>query len=272
MDKYLESNRALWDEWTDVHKDSEYYDLPGFKAGRFLALDQLERKAVGDVRGKSLLHLMCHFGMSTLSWAKLGATVTGVDFSEKAITLARSLSKELDIPATFVQANIYDLPEVLDAKEGFDIVFTSYGVLTWLPDMAGWGKVIAHFLKPGGLFCVINMHPFTHIFDDEAEDMLRVRYPYFHTPEPMKFEVTGSYGSPETYQKKNIEYSWQHSLSDIINALVDAGLRIEHVKEYPYAVWTMFRPSLVEKRDDGFLQLKEEVGNIPLTLEIKATK
>ncbi|MBN1283855.1 MAG: class I SAM-dependent methyltransferase [Anaerolineae bacterium] len=270
MDKYFASNQELWDEWTGIHEKSEFYDLPGFKAGR-LALDALERAEVGDVNGKTLLHLQCHFGMSTLSWARLGAIVTGVDFSEKAITLARSIGEELGIPATFVQANIYDLPAVLDAKEAFDIVFTSYGVLYWLPDMPAWAKVVAHFLKPGGVFHVIDSHPFAHVFDDEAQDMLRVRYPYFHAPEPMEWEVVGTYASPESYTEKNIEYGWQHSLGDIVNALTDAGLRIEHLKEYPYASWSMYS-ALTERRDDGFWWLKEGMGNIPMTYAIRATK
>ncbi|MCZ7544594.1 MAG: class I SAM-dependent methyltransferase [Anaerolineae bacterium] len=156
---YMESNRALWDEWTGIHAKSAFYDLEGFKAGR-LSLDRVAREGLGDVTGKRLLHLQCHFGMDTLSWARLGAEVTGVDFSEKAIALARALSAELSIPARFVCANIYDLPAALDGA--FDIVFTSGGVLYWLPDLVRWAEIVAHYLRPGGTFFLADSHPLRH--------------------------------------------------------------------------------------------------------------
>jgi SAM-dependent methyltransferase len=146
MDPYLKSNRDLWDAWTELHERSELYDVEGFKQGKF-RLNPFEKQEVGDVRGKTLLHLQCHFGLDTLSWVNLGAIVTGADFSEKAIALARRLSEETGIPATFVCSNIYDLPEALEGQ--YDIVFTSHGVLGWLPDIDAWAKVVAHFLKPG---------------------------------------------------------------------------------------------------------------------------
>ena len=137
MDEYLQANRALWDQWTVEHKPSPFYDLAGFRAGRD-RLRSIELSEVGDVTGKTLLHLQCHFGMDTLAWARRGAIVTGVDFSEQSIALARSLSQELQIPARFYCADIYRLPDVLDDQ--FDIVFTSYGVLALAAMTCGsWG-------------------------------------------------------------------------------------------------------------------------------------
>src|SRR3954464_11903705 len=154
-DEYIQSNRKLWNDWTGIHAQSEFYDVESFKEGKF-RLHPIEKEELGDVRGKTLLHLQCHFGLDTLSWANLGAIVTGADFSDKAIDLARELSRETGLPATFICSNIYDLPAALEGQ--FDIVFTSHGVLGWLPDMPNWGKVVAHFLKPGGTFYVAEVH------------------------------------------------------------------------------------------------------------------
>src|SRR5665213_3830419 len=150
MDRHVETNRALWDELVGVHvRAPNSYDLDSFRNGRE-TLKPIELEEVGDVRGKRLLHLQCHFGMDTISWARRGARVVGADFSPEAIALARQLSEELSVGADFVCSNIYDLPQHLEGE--FDIVFTSYGVLCWLPDLTDWGKVVDHFLAPGGFF------------------------------------------------------------------------------------------------------------------------
>ena len=156
MDKQLQVNRRNWNERTPVHAASDFYDVEGFKAGR-ITLRDLERREVGEVSGKTLLHLQCHFGLDTMSWARLGAKPTGVDFSDAAIDLARSLNDELGLGVRFIHSNIYDLPGVLD--EQFDIVFTSYGVLCWLPDLDDWARVASNHLKPGGVFYIAEFHP-----------------------------------------------------------------------------------------------------------------
>lgn len=237
MDEYMTSNRRLWDDWTAIHEKSKFYDVEGFRNGRS-SLKSIELEELGDVSGKTLLHLQCHFGIDTMSWARLGAEVTGVDFSEQAIELACSLSEETGIPARFVRSNIYDLPDVL--SDEFDIVFTSYGVLSWLPDLRRWAKVISHFLKPGGVFYIVEAHPLAYVFDDENEVGLRVRYPYFHGPEPLRFETHGSYAVPDA-DHHSVEYSWDHSLGEILNSLVAAGLRVEHLHEFPYCAWKIYR-------------------------------
>jgi len=161
MDEYLAANRALWDEWTAIHETSSFYDLEAFKAGGSRLRDY-EVDEVGDVTGKSLLHLQCHFGIDTLSWARLGARVTGADFSDRAIELGRSLAAELRLDATFVRSDLYDLPSVLDGQ--FDVVYTSRGVLGWLPDLGRWAGVVAHFLRPGGVFYMTEIHPVAQAF------------------------------------------------------------------------------------------------------------
>lgn len=265
MDEFLKSNQAMWNVWTRVHVKSKFYDVEGFKAGQ-LRLDKIERE-MGDVRGKSLLHLQCHFGLSTLSWARLGARVTGADFSDEAIREARVLAQSVGLDANFVCANIYDLPNALDGQ--FDFVFTSHGVLGWLPDLPAWGRVIAHFLKPGGTFYIVEGHPTAFIFDDENPEDLRVRYPYFHTDSPGSAEVNGTYAD-RSVDIHHTEYFWYFSVSDIINALINAGLQIIELREYDFNSWQTF--PFMEKDADGWWRLPEKFPKLPLMFSLKAIK
>ncbi len=188
MDEKLQQNLALWNEWTDINARSKMYRLDAFKQGENV-LDPIVLGEMGDVTGKSLLHLQCHFGLDTLSWARLGARVTGVDFSPRAIDLARDLSRELSIPARFICCDIYDLPAQLN--EQFDIVFASYGVLTWLPDLSRWMQIAAQSVRPGGFFYLLDGHPVTWIFDEKSTNW-NPRYPYFQQ-DAMVCEEEGSY-------------------------------------------------------------------------------
>jgi len=267
MDEYRRTNVALWNNWTALHAHSAYYDVEGFKAGKS-TLTPIELDEIGDVSGKSLLHLQCHFGLDTLSWARRGAHVTGVDFSDRAIELARSLAAELGIAARFVHSDIYDLPAKL--RGGFDLVYTSYGVLYWLPDLRRWAEVIAHFLKPGGVFYIVEHHPFAAVFDSTDITQLQVAYPYFHGPEPEQVESYGSYAaSSDRFQ--GMQYGWDHTLSEVVNAVLATGLRLDHLHEFPHSDF----PSLpnMERGDDGCWRLPGKFGNsIPLLFSLKATK
>jgi SAM-dependent methyltransferase len=210
MNEYMAANRALWDEWTGIHQRSEFYDVEGWKAGR-RPLPDFVVDEVGDVTGRSLLHLQCHFGMDTLSWARRGARVTGVDFSERAIELASSLAAETGLEARFVQADVLELDKVLDGE--FEIVFTSFGVLGWLPDLRRWAGIVARFLRPGGAFYLAEFHPFSQVMDDEdAAAAPSLRYPYFPSPEPLAFPTRGSYADPDAEVSQPVEYGWVHSM------------------------------------------------------------
>ncbi len=261
MNDYLDTNRALWDGWTKLHASSAFYDVDGFKAGAS-TLKPVERNELGEVTGKTLLHLQCHFGLDTLSWAREGAVVTGVDFSEEAIARARSLSAELDLPATFLCSNLYDLPEVLDAT--FDIVFTSYGVLPWLPDLDRWAQIVARYLKPGGTFYLVEFHPFVSMLDDAGE---RIAYPYFLGDEPLAFEEAGSYAEPEA-DFTHTAYEWPHSLGEIVTALLKAGLRLDFLHEFPYSTHP-FPWYLDEEQPDRYVW-KDRAITVPLMFSIKA--
>jgi SAM-dependent methyltransferase len=266
MEEYIEVNRALWDAWTPFHVRSAHYDVEGFKAGAS-RLTPLEIDEVGDVTGKSLLHLQCHFGLDTLSWARRGAKVTGADFSEEAISQARSLSAELGIEARFVCANLYDLPELLTGP--FDIVFTSYGTIQWLPDLGRWAEVIAHFLRPGGTFYIAEFHPFRALLEEAEDGEVKFRYPYFHTREPLALESQGSYADPSAPVRLP-EYSWCHSLSDVVNAVIGAGLTLTFLHEFPYCHTHSL--SCMEQGEDGWWRLPGPNAALPFMFSLKATR
>ena len=217
----------------NIHANSDEYDLEGFIAGKN-SLHKTELDKLGDVKDKSLLHLQCHFGLDTISWARLGAKVTGVDFSETAIELAREISKRVGVEANFVCSNIYDLVEAHNGS--YDIVYTSYGVLCWLNDIDEWARIIAHYLKPGGVFLLVESHPFMWVFDDESEELIQ-KYSYWHSKQPLSWEEDGTYADETAKVVNKKSYEWQHTFSDVLNGLIKAGLVIEDVCEYPELVW-----------------------------------
>ncbi len=269
MDDHMKFNLDHWNELVSIHEKSAFYDVSGFKAGRITVAD-LEREEVGDVTGKSLLHLQCHFGMDTLSWARLGAKVTGVDFSDKAIELAQSLARELGIDGHFVCSNIYDLPNDSLIRDKFDIVYTALGVLGWLPDLKHWARVIRHYLKPGGTFYILEAHPFMFTLDENSTD-LKLIYPYFSS-EALKFEAEHSYADPNTPLINKTEYGWNHSFAEILNPLISEGLTIEFLHEFPFCGWDYF--TNMEKGEDGWRRLKDESKRnlVPLMFSLKAIK
>lgn len=229
MDEYLRANLAHWDELARIHPGVEAYGLAAFKAGKS-KLNALDHAEVGDVRGKSLLHLQCHFGLDTLSWAREGAEVTGADFSGEAIAAARAIAAECGLPARFVQSTIYGLPEHLDGQ--FDVIYTGRGALCWLPDLRRWGEVVAHFLRPGGVFYVQDTHPYLFMYDERSGDTEpRLLYSYFHRAEPDRFDAPASYADPNAKLENTAEYIWTHPLGEIVATLADNGLRIEFLHE-----------------------------------------
>lgn len=267
MDEYTRANRRRWDALAEVHPHAPFYDVAGFRAGG-LSLRPLEREEVGSVEGKTLLHLQCHFGLDTLSWARLGARVTGVDFSERAIARAEALRDEAGLEATFLCADVYDLPDLLGGT--FDVVFTSYGVLCWLPDVPRWARVVARYVRPGGFFYLAEDHPFAQVFDNEPDTRdLRVAYPYFPREEPLRFEAGGSYAdvAPEGGLPS---YEWPHGLGEVVTALREAGLRLAFLHESPSCSWQRF-PFLVQD-DEGWWRLPPGWVEVPLTLSLKATR
>lgn len=234
-EQYFEANRRHWDDVVPVHVQSRGYDLEGFLRGE-KSVYPLEQNEVGDVRGKSLLHLQCHFGLDTLSWARLGARVTGLDFSEPAIEQARAIAEQVGISdARFVQANVYDAAEVL--SEQFDVVYTGIGAICWLPDIGAWAKVVARLLAPGGFVYLYDGHPVLFSLDDEREDWeLVLRFAYFETEQPQAWENESTYVDGPPLSKRTT-YEWNHSLGEIVSALIDAGLRLDFLHEHREMPW-----------------------------------
>ena len=271
VDEALNKNRELWDAWTAIHLRSEFYDVASFRNGeRPIRLADYEREEVGSVEGRTLLHLQCHFGLDTLSWARLGATVTGVDFSPAATAAARELAADIGVDATFVTSDVYGLPDVL--HERFDIVYTSSGVLGWLPDIARWAQVAAHFVRPGGFLYLNEIHPVAQVFENEGVEPgeLRLAYPYWSHAEPLRFDVKGSYADRDASTDGLVEYGWDHSMGEIVTALADAGLRLEFLHEFDFVRWRV--DFLVEGEDGRWRLPAGSKGGLPLSFSLKATK
>ena len=259
---YFDANKQLWNQRTAVHKDSSFYNLAGFKAGENV-LTPIELNELGDVKGKTMLHLQCHFGMDSLNWARLGAVVTGVDLSDEAIKEAKQLNNDLGMNATFICCNVYDLKEHLNEK--FDIVFTSYGTIGWLPDLNKWAEIISCYLKPGGIFYMADFHPVLWMFDDE---FTHFQYSY----ENSEVIITESEG---TYTDRDAdiigkEYGWNHSISEILNALITNGLQIGHFNEFMYSPYACFRNTV--EFEKGKWHIKGLEGKIPMVYSLKAVK
>jgi SAM-dependent methyltransferase len=231
--KYFEINKDAWNKRTMVNKASAFYDVESFKAGRS-SLNPLEKKSLGSVKGKSLLHLQCHFGMDTLSWAREGAIVTGIDLSDESISTAKQLSKELNIPAEFICCNVYDTLNHI--QKLYDIVFTSYGVIGWLPDLDQWAHIISNALKPGGIFFLAEFHPVLWMFDDNFQ---YIKYPYHN--EAVIVETQTSTYADRHAKIEYEEYSWNHSLSEVMTSLIKYGLNIQQFEEFNYSYYKLFQ-------------------------------
>ncbi|MHA1155260.1 MAG: class I SAM-dependent methyltransferase [Candidatus Heimdallarchaeota archaeon] len=266
-EEYFKINKKRWNERVEINAQSKFYDLEGFIKGKSSLLP-IEVRELGDVKGKSLLHLQCHFGMDTLSWARKGAKVTGVDYTFEAIKLAKELSEELKIPADFIETNIYDLPKKLDKK--FDIVFTSYGVLCWLHDLQKWAEIVTHFLKPGGTFYIVESHPFGLIIDEKYPKRFQTGYPYFNEGKAIRFEDESDPLSPEKKLENSFSYSWLHPLGSILNSLITAGIDIEFIHEFPFGFFPL-HPDM-KRGEDGYFYFQNDLFNVPIIFSLKGKK
>lgn len=231
-ENYLEINKKLWNDRTEVHVGSEFYNMEGFLKGQ-TSLKKPELDLLGDLKGKSVLHLQCHFGQDTISLARMGADATGIDLSDKAIEQAIQINAVCNTHARFICSDVYSLPQHLN--EQFDVVFTSYGTIGWLPDMDKWASIIHTFLKPGGRFIFVEFHPAVWMFDDH---FTHIQYSYFNT-ETILIDNEGSYAD-KTASQNNPSVSWNHPLDEVIGALLKQGLVLKNFKEYDHSVYNCF--------------------------------
>jgi len=262
LNHYFETNRKTWNQKVKAHVKGDLYKLEEFKKG-VSSLMPYETKALGNVDGKSLLHLQCHFGQDTLSWSRLGAQCVGVDISDEGIKLAKKLNKELELHTRFICCNVLETSKHLE--DTFDIVFTSYGVIGWLPDLKPWGKMIAERLKKGGVFYMVEFHPLVWMFDYLRGKPI-LKYGYMQD-EVIYEEYEGTYANSNSKMISK-EYGWNHGLSEVVNALIEAGLQIEYLNEYDESPYNVL-PDLIETKF-GMYVTKDKL--YPLIFEIKAVK
>jgi SAM-dependent methyltransferase len=261
MEDYLAINRANWDDRVPIHVASDFYDVAAFKSGS-CTIRPFELLEVGDVTGRDLVHLQCHFGLDTLSWARRGARATGLDLSEAAVAQAGRLAEETGVAARFVAADVYDAPEALG--ETYDIVYSGIGALVWLPDLTRWARTVARLLRPGGFLYLAELHPFADILDEETGTT--VTNDYFHRgPQVWKFPY--SYAGDEILEH-DTSVQFQHGLGEVISAVAQAGLRIEFVHEHDHTLFARFG-TLVQ--DGPGYRLPEGSPRVPLMYSLRAS-
>ncbi|MES2619059.1 MAG: class I SAM-dependent methyltransferase [Bacteroidota bacterium] len=230
---YIAINRQSWNNRVASHLTSDFYDVEGFIKGK-TSLNSIELDLLGDIKGKSILHLQCHFGQDTISLERMGAIVTGVDLSDKAIESANELAEKTGSKAQFICCDIYDLPLHLETK--FDIVFTTYGTIGWLPDLDRWAGLIARYLKPGGQLVFVEFHPVVWMFDNHFEKII---YNYFKASAIIETE-TGTYADRDAPIQVD-SVTWNHSISEVVNSLIKYGLNITTLNEYDYSPYNCFK-------------------------------
>ena len=269
MDAFIEANLRNWESRVPIHtRDSGgFYDVAGFLAGAD-KLGPIEGEEIGDVAGFDLLHLQCHFGIDTLSLARRGARVTGLDFSPSAIAQARTFAAQTGLAASFMEGSVYDAASLTPGP--FDRVFTTWGTIGWLPELKPWALAIAAVLKPGGRFYFCDGHPQLDMLD-EKDGKIVLGYPWRNTAaEPCRSEWPVTYtGDPDPLSAP-LQYSWAHPVSDILTALMEAGLRLVFIREHEAVPWRPL-PSFV-KGEDGLWRLPAGAHAMPLALSLMAEK
>ncbi|MFB9052370.1 class I SAM-dependent methyltransferase [Formosa undariae] len=259
---YKAINKATWNVKTEAHLISDFYDVEGFLNGKS-SLNSIEMDLLGDVKGKKILHLQCHFGQDSLSLARLGAHVTAVDLSDVAIKNAKQLANKLELDTTFICCDVYDLPNHLD--DTFDIIYTSYGTIGWLPDLDQWAQLISKFLKPKGEFVFVEFHPVVWVFDDDFDKII---YRYFKSDAIIETE-TGTYADREANMTQQ-SITWNHSLSEVITSLLQNNLELKAFQEFDYSPYDCFSHT-VEVQPKQF-RIKHLEDKLPMVYALKAIK
>lgn len=262
MKDYKEVNRHSWNTKTVYHLNSDFYDVNGFLNGK-TSLNSIELKLLGNIEGKSILHLQCHFGQDSISLARMGAHVTGVDLSDVAIGQAIELADKAGEKVSFICCDIYDLPSHLDQQ--FDIVFTSYGVVGWLPDLSKWANVVDRFLKPAGEFIMVEFHPVVWMFNNNFD---KIEYSYFIGDAIIETEA-GTYADKDApIELQSI--TWNHSLSEVLNSLLSKNLQITSFDEYDYSPYNCFNKTI--ESEAGRFKIEHLTSKLPMVYSITAVK
>lgn len=271
--EWRQTNRANWDERVPIHLNApDVYNQDALRAGT-KRLDELCLDVLGPVPGARILHLQCHFGMDTLVLAQGGARLVGVDFSAPAIAAAERLADDLGLSdrARFVVSDVYEAAAALPEPASFDRVFISWGALCWLPDLAAWARVVAHFLKPGGWLALVDAHPMAYVFDSRMatpDGMPGWFMPYLGRV-PMIEDRTEDYADSAARLSNTRTHEWLHPVADLITGLIDAGLRIDVFREHNHVAWPLF-DTLVPAVGGGFRW--PDRPWLPLSFSMRASK
>ncbi|MEP7201953.1 MAG: class I SAM-dependent methyltransferase [Ilumatobacteraceae bacterium] len=272
MAKYLDDNRASWDDRAQAHAASPDYAFERFAADpHFLSeVVRFDRPLLGDTNGLRGVHLQCHIGTDTISLARLGAVMTGLDFSGASVVEARRLSALSGTPVDFVESNVYDALDVLRRQE-FDLVYTGVGALCWLPDIRGWADVVAGLLCPGGRLFIREGHPMMWALDEARTEQLVIDYPYFERSEPLTDEDPGTYVKTDAQFTQNITHSWNHGLGEVVTALLEAGMRLTGLVEHDSVPWEAL-PGHMEKGELGEWSLADRPWRLACSYTLQAVK
>ena len=267
MSTFSETNLKNWEGRVPVHLRS--YPLGKFKAG-WDPLFPIEAKEIGDIAGLDVLHLQCHIGMDSLGLVRRGANVTGLDFSPSAVKAARALSAETGLAATFVEGDIYDTPKLI--KQKFDLVYTTWGTITWLPDVQKWAEVVAAMLKPGGRLYFADGHPTMLLMEEDGGKLVH-QYPW-HTgvDSPMHFEEEITYTGEPLPPESSASYDWAHPLSSIIGGLLEAGMTLDFLHEHETVAWRYAELMIADPHEPRMFRLPPNLPQLPLSVSLGATK
>jgi SAM-dependent methyltransferase len=263
-DDWVETNRRWWDERVPIHQSGDFYALDAFRAEPD-RLRPYEADELGPVDGLDLLHLQCHIGLDTLSWAHRGARVVGYDFSEPAVEVGRALARELGLDAEFVAGDVYEAVERLDGRT-FDVVYTGIGALSWLPDLDAWGEVVADLLRPGGVAYVVEIHPLLWVLDDDEP---RVRWDYF-SPH-VSDDASGTYADRAAPTTNNRVFERNPGIGPVVSSLLAQGLSVELLHEHDVGVEQVW-PFMVPGEAEGLWRIPPDQPNLPLTWSLLMRK
>jgi SAM-dependent methyltransferase len=273
VEDYAELNRASWDERAPAHAASRDYAVDQFASdpGHLSEVVRFDLPLLGDIGGRRGVHLQCHIGTDTVSLARLGADMTGLDFSPASLAQARRIARLAGADVRFVEAEVYDAPGAL-GPEPFDLVYTGIGALCWLPDIARWARVVAGLLRPGGRLFIREGHPVLWALDDPRPDgLLAMEYPYFEREEAMVFDEGGTYVDTDAVFTHNRTHEWNHGLGEIVTALMAAGMDLTGLVEHDSVPWDAL-PGQMERIGGGEWRLADRPWRLPHTYTLQAVR
>lgn len=272
-ESYVDVNRAMWDERAPAHAGSVDYGVQRFAddAAHISSVVAFDRPRLGDVAGQRGVHLQCHIGTDTVSLARLGARMTGLDFSAASLEQARRLAAAADADVDFVQSEVYEALDVLPAG-GFDLVYTGVGAIIWLPSIDRWAGIVTDLLRPGGRLFMREGHPvLSAVGDTRPDGLVTLEHPYREMEEPTRWEVEGTYVATDVEFEQKVSVEWNHGLGEVVTALLDHGLKLTTLVEHDRVPWDAL-PGYMEALDDGEFRLRDRPERLPHTYTVSALK